>query len=225
MEISAFLHGCVSSLTMEENQCLCSALNIDLPEALQETFLYFFFIFFCLAWCRTSTAQTELEGNVSCSGLWIFVCPSSPLTLPLQPSRGQIWSDVGWSQHSFAVLSLLSPSPPFQFLEPFCWITYFAWPKLLSEAGSQTLAYFTLADYYWWKNTNSSTSHVCFSFIYGMIYPVALNSSVKQQKTATETSLLSVKQCSGLCFQVLDVCQHDPPRTASWTHTYKKNPL
>lgn len=85
----------------------------------------------------------------------------SPLTLlPQSSSRGQVWADVGCCQHSIEVLSLLSLclSPLFHSLESFCWITYFAWPKLLSEAGWQMLVYFTVAQYFWWKNTNFSSS-------------------------------------------------------------------
>lgn len=97
--------------------------------------------------------------------LWFISCCLSTRALPQSSSRGQVWAAVGCSQHSIAVLSLLCPSPLFHSLESFCWITYFAWPKLLSEAGWQMLLYFTVAHYYRWKITNFTSSYACFSFI------------------------------------------------------------
>lgn len=167
------------------------------------------FFFCCLAWCRSSTAA--LEGKLGCGGLWIFVCPP-----PLTSSTTQQRADMSrcWLVPTFLCgpvttqpLSSVSVSGAF-LLNNLFRLTQIAVRGRLTNTRIFRSHRVVLMERH--KLLNIS----CLFFFY--LRDVAPNSSVKQQQTATpDTSLLSVKQCSGLCCQALDACQHDPPQTAS----------
>lgn len=84
--------------------------------------------------------------------LFLFFVCRSPEDSFSHPAEGSF--ELSLARPSIPLRSCHCLSPLFLSLESFCWITYFAWPKLLSEAA----AIFHCC----WQSTNLPSTYACF---------------------------------------------------------------